>query len=63
MKSIKPTTHCKGVVVGNWKREAKGKDCAQPIANPIPREKKKNVTKSQMRSWWSEEDLSLRSGK
>jgi hypothetical protein len=29
-----------------WNREAKGKDCAQPIANPIPREKKKKKKKS-----------------
>jgi hypothetical protein len=60
MKSVKPTTYCKGVVVGTG-REAKVRDYAQPIANPILR--KKNVTKSQMRSWWSEEALSLRSGK
>jgi hypothetical protein len=49
MKSIKPTIHCKGVMVVTIRKGKRGRNCAQTIANPVPRKKKKKtLTKSQM---------------
>jgi hypothetical protein len=33
----------------NHKKDAKGRDHRQPTTNPIPKKKKKKVTKSQMK--------------